>query len=298
MTMAKQTPASKPQGNTPPVTEKPTGNTDVAVKEEHALAESMAGFQEFAGAGLSGLGKDDLSIPFLVILQSGSPQVKRSEGGYIEGAAEGMLFNTVTKEVIDPLKVNVVVIGCAYERHFVEWRIREAGGGFVKQHPADPALMATCLRDEKGRDINRAGNQMNDTRTFYVMMLAEDGSPAPALITMTSTQIKKAKQWLMQQSLLKLKGANNTVYTPPMFASKWKITTVPESNEHGTWMGWAFEHVGYLAGPQDPVFLAAQEFHKSVAAGAVKADLSRANGVDPETGEPPKPRVDDDGIPF
>lgn len=277
------------------------------VQQQGAVMAMEDSFHGFAGQGLEGLGKDDLAIPFLTILQSNSPQVKRSDGEYIEGAAEGMIFNTVTKTVIDPAKETVLIIPCAYERHFVEWRTREKGGGFVKQHPVDAglAMLPNCIRDEKGRDVLPSGTQLNDTRTFYVMILDADGNPSPALLTMTSTQIKKGKQWLMQQNLLKLKGPNGS-YTPPSFATVWQVTTVPEQNDKGSWMGWAYRHHGYLKGPKDPVFIAAQEFHKSVTSGAVKVDLSKVNGTDPDTGEARPARTggnapahgDDSDVPF
>lgn len=264
-----------------------------------ALVDPANSFGEFADAGLGNMGKDDLAIPFLVILQSGSPQCKRSEGEYIDGAAEGMLYNTVTKEVIDPAKQDVLVIACAYNRSFIEWKLRENGGGFVREHPADDRLLSQCQRDDKGRDILPSGNQLNDTRAFYVMVMYErdDGEQVfmPAFITLTSTQIKKAKQWLTQQKMLKLPRPGGGTYTPPMFASKWKVTTVPESNDKGSWMGWAFEHAGYLSGPNDPLFIEALGFHKSVSTGAVKADMSKAGDVvDGQTREP----GEDDDIPL
>jgi hypothetical protein len=241
-----------------------------------------------------------MAIPFLSILQSGSPECKRSEGAYIEGAAEGMVLNTVTKKLVDTAKEPLYVVPCAYHRAYIEWRLRENGGGFVKEHApeAGAALNDSAMRDEKSRTILANGNQLNDTRTFYVMVLDEDGLPAPAVLTMTSTQIKKAKQWMMQQNLLKLRNSKGEAYTPPMFASKWAVTTVPESNDKGSWMGWKFEHAGYLTGPSDPVFVAAKDFHTSVAAGAVKVDLARTQ-VDPETGEPRSRQPgEDDDIPY
>lgn len=261
------------------------GTTDVVVTGEGqttALALAGDGFAAYAGGGMENVGKDDMAIPFWVVLQSGSPQCKRSDGAYVEGAVEGMLFNTVTKQVVDPLKTEVVVVPCAYDRNFVEWKLRENGGGFVKQYDAKTGLglLEQTMRDEKGRDIlQSSGNQLNDTRSFYVMVLdPETGYPAPGFIAMTSTQIKKSKQWLTQQNLLKLKGPNG-VYTPPMYATKWRITTVPEQNEKGSWMGWAFEFVGYLSGPNDPVFVMAREFNTQVASGTVKADLSKTIDV-------------------
>lgn len=269
-----------------------------------ALAVTPPDFGEHAGSGFEGTGRDDMAIPFISILQGLSPEVKRSEGAYIEGALEGMLINTVTKEVIDTTKTPVTVIPCAYQRAFVEWRVREKGGGFVAEYPA--SYQARTQRDERGRDILDNGNQLNDTRTFYVMVVSEDGTTTPAVLTMTSTQIKKAKQWLMQQNLLRLTSGGKT-YTPPMFASKWSVETVPESNEKGSWYGWKFTHAGYLAGPTDPAFVEALAFHKSVVAGEAKANLAAAapEPRDRETGEPTRGRApggapddQDDDIPY
>jgi hypothetical protein len=227
------------------MTPKPTGAVTTATDND---------FSGFAGEGFAGATKDDLAIPFLVILQSNSPQVKAQRRRVHRRCREGMLFNRVTKELYDPVKKPLYVIPCAYDRHFVEWRIRENGGGFKGQHSVEEGerLLEKSMRDDKNRDIIESGNQLNDTRTFYVMVYNEEGFATPALITMTSTQIKKAKSWYMQQNMLKLKGPNGP-YTPPMYASKWRITTVPESNEKGSWMGWAFTHAGYLKGPQDPI---------------------------------------------
>lgn len=255
--------------------------------------EEPGGFEQFGGVGLTGLTKDDLAIPFWTILQSNSPQVKRSDGAYIEGAVEGMLFNSVTKQIVDPAKTPVLVVPTFYDRNFIEWRLRENGGGFIKQHPVSVGLtlLEHTTRDEKGRDITEQATQLNDTRTHYVIMIGEEGITSPGVISMTSTQIKKSKQWLMQQNLLKLRGPQG-LYTPPMFASIWRVRTVPESNEKGSWMGWAFEHTGYLKGPKDPIFLEAKAFHESVKVGAVKADFAKAAEDGAVSGG------DEDHIPF
>lgn len=291
-TAAKKT---APAAKTPPPAAKKAAANAVAVKPKNEVVAHGGDFSAMAGQGMQGMTKDDLAIPFLVILQGNSPQVKRSDGAYIEGAAEGMLFNTVTKEVIDPDATTVLLTACAYSRAFVEWKVREAGGGFVREHsvPNGLELLATCVKDDKNRDILESGNQLNDTRTFYVVLMDEGGSPSPAIISMTSTQIKKAKQWNQQMNMLKLKNAEGRTYTPPMFASQWLVKTVPESNEKGSWMGWAFEHAGYFESATDPGFVFCYDFSKSVAQGAVKADHARAA----EAGAS-GPAGGDDEIPF
>jgi hypothetical protein len=215
-----------------------------------------------------------------------------------------MVYNTVTRAVVDTEKTQLLVVPCAYRHTFVEWRLRERGGGFVAEYDTAPNVVTT--RDDKGRDILPNGNQLNDTRSFYVMVIDEaHGTVTPAVLAMTSTQIKKAKQWYMQQNMLRLNGPKGQ-YTPPMFASKWVATTVPEANEKGSWYGWKFEHAGFMGEGDEDLYAAAREFHKSVKSGAVSADMSRSTDSggetpaanagakrDPQTGEDK-----DDDIPF
>lgn len=237
-----------------------------------AIVEANLDFGQDAGQGFETAKADDFAIPFLQLLQGLSPQVKRSDGAYIEGAAEGMIFNTVTRAVVDTEKEPLIVVPCAYRHTYVEWRVREKGGGFVAEYDIPPG---DTVRDDKGRDILPNGNQLNDTRTFYVLVVDADGATTPAVITMTSTQIRKAKQWFMQQNMLRLNGPNG-MYTPPMFASKWAVTTVPESNEKGSWYGWKFEHAGFMTKEDAALYAMAREFHKSVKGGAVTVDMSRS----------------------
>ena len=51
------------------------------------------------GTGLEDASAEDYAIPFLRILQGGSPQVKKSEGKYIQGSEEGDIFNTVSIKI-------------------------------------------------------------------------------------------------------------------------------------------------------------------------------------------------------
>ena len=79
-------------------------STEVAKTKGVELAKTddmEAMFAGDAGRGLENVDKDCFAIPFLTILQSGSPQCKKSDGAYIKGAEEGMLFNTVTKDLYD-----------------------------------------------------------------------------------------------------------------------------------------------------------------------------------------------------
>ena len=55
-------------------------------------------FEKDANQGLGNLGMDDLAIPFLRILSDTSPQIKKRDPLYIEGAESGMIYNTLQRK--------------------------------------------------------------------------------------------------------------------------------------------------------------------------------------------------------
>ena len=89
-----------------------------------------------AGRGLENVSNDDITIPRLAIVQSGSPQRKKKDEKYIEGAEEGHIFNTVTNQLYDV--EGITVIPCGYRKSYVEWVPRESGGGLVAVHDMKP----------------------------------------------------------------------------------------------------------------------------------------------------------------
>jgi hypothetical protein len=99
--------------------ETPSAVTEVAVASANSVALNNR-YVEDAGAGFEDADANAYAIPFLQILQSGSPQCKKSDGAYIKGAEEGMFYNTVTQELYDGDE-GVVVIPCHYMQRFVEW---------------------------------------------------------------------------------------------------------------------------------------------------------------------------------
>jgi hypothetical protein len=91
-----------------------------------------------AGKGLQNISNDDVTIPRLAIVQSGSPQRKKKDEKYIDGADEGMIFNTVTNELY---KDSLEVIPCGYRKTYVEWVPRDKGGGLVAVQGYSPAVL-------------------------------------------------------------------------------------------------------------------------------------------------------------
>lgn len=102
----------------------------------------------------------------------------------------------------------------------------------------------------------------------------------PMVITMTSTQVKKSKR-LVSDLDLQMRGLNLRA----TFQTKYKISTVGESNEHGTWRGWNITRSG-LVDDQNQLN-AAVSFYKAIKSGDVKeATDSLDNAGTPATDDP------------
>lgn len=211
--------------------------TEMVPRTEGALALTDD-FEQYAGRGFEeASSKADFAIPFLTILQSLSPGVQEGLDGY----KPGRILNTVTKEVSDEL----IVVPVHYSRSFVEWVPRNRGGGFRGEFT--PAEREQEFNEKLDRKTGKAhldnGNELTDTRNFYVLIGSPDGTVSPALISMTSTQIAKAKEL---NSLLnkKRRGKSGKLYTPAMAVNVVKLSTEKKSNAKGTWFRWKFELLG------------------------------------------------------
>ena len=192
----------------------------------------------------------DLGIPFLAILQDGSPQIKKSDPNYalkkIEGAGPGDIVNSIANVVVHKQGgAPIQFVPCTHERLYVEWKPRESGGGMVKVHK-NAAITLECVRDERGRDVLKGGNIIMTTSYFYGLLLDEAGERKPVVIGMTSTQLKKARQWLNMMTALKMTSASGQKFTPPMFSHIYALSTVAEANAEGSWFGWQIRMSGPL----------------------------------------------------
>jgi hypothetical protein len=238
--------------------------TAVAVAAKKAVGPAFD-FGADAGAGFEGAGREAYAIPFLVILQSGSPQCKRSDGAYIKGAEEGMILNTVTNELFNE---PVDVIPCAYTQTFIEWGLREQGGGFIAEYDnaAGQALKSNARRDDKNRDILPNGHQLNDTRNHYVLFKDGEGYWQTAMMSMHSTQIKSSRNWMTAMQNLA------TVHKAPMYALVFKVGTSAQSNDKGTWYGYTFtfDHLVTEEEDAEDVYEKAKAFWQSARSGQVK----------------------------
>lgn len=265
----KQAPA-KPAAKSAPA--KPSTELKV-VDSDLANSQILDDIIGDAGAGSESMGRDDLAIPRLSILQALSPQCKKREATYIDGAEEGMIFDTVGHHLFDG-EEGILVIPCSYRRTNIEWAPRDSGGGFINDHGNDDSVLNGCTKNEKGQLINRAGNLIVPTAEYFVMVYdPETNTATPYVLSMSSTQLKHSRRWNTLMNTLRLPNPRGGTFNPAMFYCAYRLTTSPESNDSGSWFGWDVKRELNVVDVPDGnnLYFQCRAFRESVMQGAVKA---------------------------
>ena len=236
---------------------------NVKTKETLDLAVLAEDSKSMSGFGTINIARDT-AIPYISILQTSSPQVNPSKAEYIESAKAGQLFNTVTQETFDKLEV----IPVFYHLKYVEWKPREQGGGFIDSHDADSGIIGQTKRDPMtGKQVLPNGNHIVQTAYHFVLMMSGDGYQN-AVISMSSSQLKKSRRWNSLMLSQKIKGPQG-MFTPPTYAFTYNLSTVSESNDRGSWFGFSIEKGSQVTDAS--IYGESKAFAQSAASGAVDA---------------------------
>lgn len=277
---------------------KPEEETGSELIPPTGTALEVIDFGEDAGAGLEDMRADELLTPFLALLQPLSPQLDRSSGVYIPEAHDGMLVNTLTGELYNG-EVGLDIIPVARNYMYGEWVPRDDGGGFRGKHsPEEPLVMQ--LKREQGefkslKMLN--GNDLIEQYDLYALV-----GPAPitvenhsqVVIGFTSTKITVYKRLMSRISQIRY-PINGVPQRPPIYAHRWHLTTVQQSNKKGRFWNLEFALSGgeqvrdSLIKPDQPLYQIAKHFSDMIRQGKVQANYGAAT----EAGT-----VDDDTPPF
>ncbi len=258
-----------------------------------------------------GFEKGDVALPFFRVLQSNSPQAMRKNPKYVEDALPGFFYNTATNNVYDGDK-GVDVIPVHFMKQATLWKPRvgdagqPTGGGFVREISLEEgvALLKHCIKNDKNKDItplgykdpqgqDNAGLELVIAAMYYVLLFDKasgDGVFEAVAMPMASTQMKKSRSWnavIQNARLPHPSGAGS--YRAPMFGFCYHITTIPESNNKGEWMGVKIKQdqplikVDANGVPLEQfkgaanLYLAARDFKALVASGKVKVKQEDAD---------------------
>lgn len=246
-------------------------NTEVAKKIDASL------IIEDAGTASEGMTQEDMMIPRLSILQALSPQVNKRDGSYVEGAEAGHIYDTVSNTVFDGEK-GITVLPISYRRAHVEWKADR--GGFVADHGNDASVLTGC-ENQDGKMITDQGTEIVVNAEYFLFVIDKDGGYTPAVLSMSSSQLKKSRRWNSMINRLQIPHPTeeNATINPAMFWTAYQLTTVPEENDKGSWFGWNIEMLydAKSGGIMDQVtngvniYLDARDFKAKISTGDVKA---------------------------
>jgi len=257
-----------------------SNRTDVTVETKKSVA--TINYERDAGGGMEGTDAQSFAIPFLGILQKGSPQIEDGNAKFVKGARAGMFFNTVTQCLYEGKDTGVILVPVAYQRRFIRWSPRDIGGGYRGEFkPEEVSLMRADKRvvdmdgylffpAEDGSVHEKKSDRLADTRNHYCLLIdPKTGTYDTVLFSLASTQVKKSKHLMSMLSSIKFTRSDKTPYTPPTYANKVRATTVLESNDQGSWYGVKFEIIGAVQ--ETALYVSAKEFHNNVIKGIAHA---------------------------
>lgn len=222
----------------------------------------------------SDFGATDVTIPFLRVLQQLSPQVTKGKPDYIEGASAGNFINTASKQVYDG-EEGVLIIPCRFQNRYLEWRPRKMGGGLVRDFGEDAgaALARVAMQGEKGQQVTAEGHEIVRSLQYWALLTDGAGGYEQIVLSLASTQAKKAKDWnyviLNRKELIK--GKTVSMARMPHFYT-YKLTTVLESNDMGSWYGIRVNPHGRVAELPNgrEIFETAKAFRELIDTGKVR----------------------------
>jgi hypothetical protein len=243
-------------------------------------------FDEFAGAGTSDRREDNV-VPFLAVLQKGSPQVNERDPGYVRGAKSGMLLNTATlklypaeEEGEGPLALQAYMETCE-----VEWVPRAAGGGFVARHELDDPIVRTAVeapnpQDPSGKRKLRMlpnGHQLVTTAYHYLVLVDTLES---VVVALTSTGLQTHRKWNTMLRNKRVRNRAGQLVIAPSFATLVRLRTFWQKNDAGDWHSLAVDDVGYVTGAHADAYEEAKRFHKLAREGVLRAAMPQAEPED------------------
>lgn len=268
------------QGVAPKPQQQPQPGTSVAPLEGALIlqgdkipASELAHLQTGTVRGNENVKTEDLVIPRLEVVQGLSEAVQTGKPGYIEGAKQGDLINSVTNENYGK---EVFVVNVHFAKLWLVWKDYNKGGGFFGAFP-DPEAAAERLAEVvKAREALEEDLESIDTPQHLCLLVKPDGRVEEIILALAKTKAKVSRAW---NTMIRLTGRDR-------FGKVYRVTTAMEKNKKGQeYWNFVVADAGF---PAKPLFQRAENLHKSIAVGG------RTINMDTKFQQPGEPVVDGD----
>lgn len=253
-------------------------------------AELMAEYEAHAGEGVSTSMEDQL-LPYVGIVQAGSPQIKRSHEKYLEGVGIGDILMSSIGRWWSGEK-GLIFVQAHFTQDVVEWIPRDQGGGVVARHagmPDDARRVVDAENPQRQKWGSPRGTEYVHTKYHYGIIMNGDEAlggdplgPMQGVLTLSSSGLQFSRQWTTLQNNIKLPDGR----IAPARARVWCLTTTNRSKGGNDWSVFRAEDRGWLT--DKTVYDAAGQMYEAIQSGRMKAEVGEGPAADPETdGEVP-----------
>lgn len=219
----------------------------------------MSGFDysKASGLGTNTIDRGVLGMPFLNIIQKGSPEFDETHTKHrdkkIEGCRPGnILFEPERAILAQP----VIVVPLAQDTMYTEWKPNK--GGLVGHHSVDIIMSPQYRKGAKGNPQTEFKEYLGQNElvytTYVALLFKHNDKWKKGMIAFTATQLKYARRWLQTIIQTKLPDLPDNV-EPPIFASSYKLSTFADSNAKGGFYSWQIERDRLLSPTEDQVLL-------------------------------------------
>lgn len=239
-------------------------------------------FYSDAGDGLGGFGANDLAVPFISIIQRGSPQIDENNPKYITGSKVGMFFNTVTQKLYQG-DVGIRGIPCGYTSSMVEWKSRDSGGGLVGHHSEGDPIFKKTTKNERGQFVTEEGNVIIDTAYYFFLLLPNEPEQLPewSILSFSGSQRKKSRVWnAVMTKTMRRHPSTGKMFVAPMYSNIFTLTTTLERKDNYNWYGYAISSAEPVTDPA--IYQLAKQFNAAIKEGRISISAQRLE-QDPET---------------
>jgi hypothetical protein len=260
------------------VSESEAGGTDLATtnKEATDLVAADDDFFSEGGGGLSDFSQSDFLIPYVRILQALSKELQKGHAKYLQGAEQGAFVNSATRQLISGEK-GFYAVPVAFSHRYMAWRPNNAGPAYDMGD--DPTKFNAAQPDDNGKRHDDDGNELTDSLQYFILLVdPETNEWQASVLNFSGVQSRKGKGWAttINNRMERFPAGHaraGQLFRPSMWFYSYKITTVPESNDKGSWYGFSIKEgpkVKDLPNGRE-IFVAASELRKRVEANEVKA---------------------------
>lgn len=206
-----------------------------------------------SGRGSENIGTKDLILPRLEIVQAQSPIKDENPE-----AREGLLFNTVTQEVIGD---EAFIVPIFYRMEYIVWKDQDAGGGFFGAFNSQSEAEARVseLMSEGEEDL-----EIVDTPVQYCLRIRPDMTTENIVISMPKSKAKVSRKW---NALIQLCGGDR-------FSRAYKVTTFKDKNKQNkTFFNYVVQAAGF---PPEAIYREAEKWYEVFRKEGVSTDHASA----------------------